>query len=85
MTVVTTWITFSLDVEMPVEEKMQNFLVVLNAEEQYSIWPSQLKVPNGWRAVGPTGEKPVCLEYIERVWTDMRPKSLRDIVPHIDQ
>lgn len=53
------------------------YLVVLNHEEQYSIWPAELDVPAGWRAVGPRGIKEVCLKYIEEVWTDMRPLSLR--------
>jgi MbtH protein len=53
------------------------FRVVVNHEEQYSIWPDYLAVPNGWREVGVTGLKPHCLEYIEKTWTDMRPLSLR--------
>jgi MbtH protein len=53
------------------------FRVVVNHEEQYSIWPDYLDMPQGWRAVGPTGPKQVCLEYIKEHWTDMRPLSLR--------
>ncbi|WP_086932866.1 MbtH family protein [Agarilytica rhodophyticola] len=53
------------------------FLVVKNHEEQYSIWPEYKEVPGGWEAVGKTGKKQECLEYIETVWTDMRPLSLR--------
>jgi MbtH protein len=53
------------------------FNVVMNHEEQYSIWPSEREIPAGWRAVGKTGKKKECLEYIEQVWTDMRPLSLR--------
>ncbi len=52
--------------------------VVVNHEEQYSIWPSHKEIPAGWEAVGKSGLKPECLAYIEEVWTDMRPKSLRD-------
>ena len=52
--------------------------VVLNDEEQYSIWPSHKDVPAGWRKAGKTGSKQECLDYVNEVWTDMRPKSLRD-------
>jgi MbtH protein len=51
--------------------------VVVNHEEQYSIWPAEREIPNGWRAVGKQGVKNDCLSYIEEVWTDMRPLSLR--------
>jgi MbtH protein len=53
-------------------------LVVLNDEEQYSIWPADRPLPDGWRAEGFRGDKDSCLEHIGRVWTDMRPKSLRE-------
>ncbi len=53
------------------------FRVVINHEEQYSIWPDHLEVPNGWGEVGLTGKKPECLAYIDEHWTDMRPLSLR--------
>jgi len=53
------------------------YTVVVNHEEQYSIWPDYKEIPNGWRAVGKTGLKPECLSYINVVWTDMRPLSLR--------
>lgn len=53
------------------------FVVVVNHEEQYSIWPEYREVPNGWRAAGKHGSKQECLDYIEEVWTDMRPLSLR--------
>lgn len=51
--------------------------VVINHEEQYSIWPAEHDPPAGWSEVGKRGRKAECLEYIGRVWTDMRPKSLR--------
>lgn len=54
------------------------FEVVANHEEQYSIWPEFKEIPAGWIAVGPKGTKEECLDYIEQIWTDMRPKSLRD-------
>lgn len=53
------------------------FAVVMNHEEQYSIWPADRDIPAGWRTAGKTGKKKECLEYIEQVWTDMRPLSLR--------
>jgi MbtH protein len=52
--------------------------VVVNHEEQYSIWPADRELPLGWSTVGVKGVKPVCLDWIQKVWTDMRPKSLRD-------
>ncbi|MCG5263328.1 MbtH family NRPS accessory protein [Cupriavidus gilardii] len=53
------------------------FQVVINPEEQYSIWPDYRPIPAGWRAVGFSGQRRQCLEYIETHWTDMRPASLR--------
>ena len=59
------------------DDEEAEFNVVLNHEEQYSIWPAQREIPAGWKAAGKTGKKKECLEYIEQVWTDMRPLSLR--------
>ena len=53
------------------------YKVVINHEEQYSIWPAEREVPRGWRTVGKRGPKKDCLAHIEEVWTDMRPLSLR--------
>ncbi|HEY2136639.1 MAG TPA: MbtH family NRPS accessory protein [Xanthobacteraceae bacterium] len=53
------------------------YRVVRNHEEQYSIWPLTRELPAGWEAVGTSGSKAVCLDYIEQTWTDMRPLSLR--------
>jgi MbtH protein len=53
------------------------YRVVVNHEEQYSIWPAQKQIPPGWSDVNKTGTKDECLDHIERVWTDMRPLSLR--------
>lgn len=55
-----------------------DFKVVANHQEQYSIWPTFKDIPAGWMAVGPQGKREECLDYIEKVWTDMRPKVLRD-------
>ncbi len=54
--------------------------VVVNHEEQYSIWPDYKDIPGGWSAVGKTGSKDECLAYIKEVWTDMRPLSLRKLM-----
>lgn len=53
------------------------YAVVINHEEQYSIWPVGRDIPLGWKEVGKSGPKEECLDYIEKVWTDMRPLSLR--------
>ena len=55
----------------------QEFKVVINHEEQYSIWPADRENPAGWRDAGKVGSKTECLAYIGEVWTDMRPLSLR--------
>ena len=52
------------------------YRVVINHEEQYSIWPADKKPPAGWRDVGKVGSRSECGVYIEEVWTDMRPLSL---------
>lgn len=53
------------------------YRVVVNLEEQYSIWPEYRENPLGWRDAGKTGSKADCLAYIKEVWTDMRPLSVR--------
>jgi MbtH protein len=53
------------------------YKVVINHEEQYSIWPADRELPRGWQEVGTQGLKAACLAYIKDVWTDMRPLSLR--------
>jgi MbtH protein len=59
------------------EEDTRTYAVVVNDEEQYSIWFAERELPAGWREVGVAGTKSECLAHIERVWTDMRPLSLR--------
>lgn len=54
------------------------YTAVVNHEEQYSIWPAARELPLGWMRVGNPGLKAEVLAYIEEVWTDMRPKSLRE-------
>jgi MbtH protein len=64
---------------MPYDEKEDAtmYRVVLNHEEQYSIWPADRANASGWRDAGKTGTKAECLAFINDVWTDMRPLSLR--------
>lgn len=59
------------------EEDKTIYKVVLNHEEQYSIWPADRENPSGWKDDGTKGLKQVCLDHIKEVWTDMRPLSLR--------
>jgi len=59
------------------QEDRTVYKVVVNHEEQYSIWPADRENPLGWRDAGKSGLKADCLEYIKEVWTDMRPLSLR--------
>jgi MbtH protein len=51
--------------------------VVCNVEEQFSVWPDHLPVPDGWRPVGDPRSRDACLDDIEARWTDMRPRSVR--------
>jgi MbtH protein len=67
-----------------VEEEMDSeredktiYKVVVNHEEQYSIWPAHRDNALGWKDAGKSGTKEECLAYIKEVWTDMRPLSLR--------
>jgi MbtH protein len=55
----------------------EQYKVVINDEEQYSIWPAHRESPAGWSEVGVAGTKDECLAHIDEVWTDMRPLSLR--------
>jgi len=59
------------------QDERIRYKVVLNHEEQYSIWPADRENAPGWRDAGQSGTKAECLAYIEKVWTDMRPLSLR--------
>jgi MbtH protein len=54
------------------------YTVVLNGEEQYSIWPTGRDIPSGWRPALKTGTRDECLAFIKEVWTDMRPLSVRE-------
>jgi MbtH protein len=59
------------------DEDTRDYTVVVNHEEQYSIWLADRELPLGWTEAGTRGTKAECLEYITNVWTDMRPLSLR--------
>ena len=59
------------------KEDTTTYKVVVNHEEQYSIWPAEKKNPHGWTDAGEVGLKTECLAYIKTVWTDMRPLTLR--------
>ncbi len=60
------------------DEDNTTYQVLRNEEEQYSLWPLALAVPDGWNAVGKQGSKADCMSYVDEVWTDMRPRSLRE-------
>jgi MbtH protein len=60
----------------PFEDETGQFLVLVNGEGQYSLWPAFCAVPQGWSATGHSGARQLCLNWIEANWTDMRPRSL---------
>jgi MbtH protein len=62
---------------MTADGNKDSYLVVANDEKQYSIWPLRRPIPLGWWVVGKEGPRADCLAYIEQMWTDMRPRSLR--------
>jgi MbtH protein len=62
---------------MTTEQTETQYIVVINHEEQYSIWPDFKEIPLGWKDANFRGAKAACLEHINTVWTDMRPLSLR--------
>lgn len=66
-----------------VEQDERVYAVVVNHEEQYSIWLEGREIPLGWKAIGKTGSKAECLQYIDEVWTDMRPLSLRKAMEQV--
>ncbi|MDA3664711.1 MbtH family protein [Mycobacterium xenopi] len=61
----------------PFDDDNGNFLVLLNDEEQHSLWPFA-DVSAGWRVVYGEADRAACLDYVEQNWTDIRPKSLRE-------
>lgn len=67
------------------QEDTRIYKVVMNHEEQYSIWLDYKEIPRGWKHVGKTGPKQECLAYIKEVWTDMRPLSLRKKMEELER
>jgi MbtH protein len=59
---------------------IDSFIVVINSEQQYSIWPTDRVIPTGWSEAGVRGSRAECLAHIDRVWLDMRPLSVRNAV-----
>ena len=59
-------------------DPFKEYRVVINIEEQYSVWPTCKEIPLGWSDIGKVGSKQECLDYVKDVWIDMRPKSLKD-------
>ena len=59
------------------EDPNTQYLVLMNCEEQYSLWLDGMEIPRGWTDTGVAGDKKTCLDYVGKVWTDMRPLSLR--------
>jgi uncharacterized protein YbdZ (MbtH family) len=62
----------------PFDDDNGRFYVLVNDEEQHSLWPTFADVPAGWRVVYGEADRAACLDYIEQNWTDIRPKSLRE-------
>ena len=62
----------------PFDDETGSFFVLVNDEDQYSLWPTFAAVPAGWRVVFGESTRADCLSYVEENWTDMRPRSLRE-------
>lgn len=60
-------------------DPFKEYRVVISIEDQYSIWPTCKSIPVGWVTAEKMGSKQECLDYIKEVWTDMRPKILKDV------
>jgi uncharacterized protein YbdZ (MbtH family) len=61
----------------PFDDEASKFVVLINDEEQHSLWPTFAAVPPGWRVVYGEADRVMCLDYVEQNWVDIRPKSLR--------
>ncbi|OLF07376.1 MbtH family protein [Actinophytocola xinjiangensis] len=66
-----------MNTSVPATAAEPGFRVVRNHEDQYSLWPVEREIPEGWRDAGFTGPRADCLDHIEQVWTDLRPRSVR--------
>lgn len=62
----------------PFDDDNGSFVVLVNDEEQHSLWPTFADIPVGWKAVYGEADRAACLDFIEQNWPDIRPKSLRD-------
>jgi uncharacterized protein YbdZ (MbtH family) len=62
----------------PFDDEAGTFVVLVNDEEQHSLWPTFADVPSGWRQVYGEASRADCLQYVEERWTDTRPKALRE-------
>ncbi|WP_435832184.1 MbtH family protein [Nocardia rhamnosiphila] len=64
----------------PFDDENSQFVVLMNNEGQYSLWPAVHEVPQGWTVVRTSASREVCIAYIENEWTDMRPNSARKAI-----
>ena len=64
----------------PFDDETGSFVVLVNDEDQHSLWPTFGDIPAGWRQVHSEASRAECLAYIEERWTDIRPKSLREAI-----
>jgi MbtH protein len=64
------------------ESIQSDYTILVNQEEQYSLWQIGVAVPAGWREIGQRGDKETLKKYLDEHWTDMRPLSLRQRMPH---
>ncbi|MFF2554471.1 MbtH family protein [Nocardia sp. NPDC058058] len=62
----------------PFDDESGEFYVLVNAEEQFSLWPIFAEIPAGWTVAFGADSRQACTEFVERTWTDMRPRSLRE-------
>ena len=62
----------------PFEDPDGRYLVLVNHEDQHSLWPSFMDVPAGWTVAFGEESRTACLDYVERTWTDLRPRTLRE-------
>jgi MbtH protein len=76
LSVVNVWQSLEGNVTNPFEDENGTYHVLTNDEGQHSLWPSFVEVPNGWTIILKSDTRAACLEFIEKNWTDMRPKSL---------
>jgi len=68
----------------PFDDDNGSFFVLVNDEEQHSLWPTFADIPAGWRVVYGEADRAACLDYIDQNWADIRPKSLRDRLAQVD-